>query len=109
MLKPWLHYYRHIKMWKHQARQAWNSAKSFIHQGYSHLGKFAKDFNQIAGIGRRIFSLSVPMLEDLGQGRLIEKGERAFKEYDSVRNQVSNVDSKLRGHASRFDDANLFD
>ena len=96
-------------MWKHHAKQAWNNAKSFIHQGYSHLGKFAKDFNQIAGIGRRIFSLSVPMLQDLGQGGLIQKGGQVFRDYDNLKSQVSNVDSKLRGHGTRFDDANLFD
>ncbi len=96
-------------MWNKQLKQHWNRAKSFIHQGYSHLGGWAKEFNKAAGIGKRIFSLATPMLEDIGQGNVVRHGAEVIGQYENLKSRAQEVDTRIRGHASRFDNANIFD
>ena len=96
-------------MWHKRLQQTWNKTKSFIHQGYSRLGKFAGDIDRGAGILRKLFSLATPMLEDAGQGDLIKKGVDVIGNYDRLKSRVSDIDQKARGYGANFDQANLFE
>ena len=61
-------------MWHKRLNQHWNKTKSFIHQGYQKLGKWAGEVDRGAGIMRKMFSLATPMLDDFGGGDIIRKG-----------------------------------
>ena len=66
-LHPAVYHYI-ISEWNLQiSSKHWNKTKSFIHQGYKNLGKWAEEMIRGAGIFKRLFSLATPMLEDLGQ------------------------------------------
>lgn len=95
-------------MWYKQLGRHWNKTKSFIHQGYHTLGKWAGEIDRAAGIGRKIFSLAAPILDDLGQGDAIRRGVKAFQGYDDARRQVLDVDQQVRGHAQRIGAADIF-
>jgi hypothetical protein len=83
--------------------------KSFIHQGYHQLGKWAGEVDRGAGIMRKMFSLATPMLDDFGGGDIIKKGIDAIGKYDQFKSQVSDIDQRARGYASTVDKANIFE
>ena len=96
-------------MWHKRLAQHWNRTKSFIHQGYHQLGKWAGDVNRAAGIGKKLFALATPMLEDIGQGDIIKKGVDVIGKYDRFKSHVSDIDQRARGYASNIDQANIFE
>ena len=95
-------------MWHKQLQQHWNKTKSFLHQGYRNLGKWAGHVERAAGIGRKVFSTIVPILDDLGQGDAVKQGMKVFQGYDQVRGQIMDIDDSIRRHASRIGSADLF-
>ena len=98
-------------MWHKHLKQRWNSTKSFLHQNYRKLGKFAGEFNRAADIGRRLFSTTMPAIEDYGGDRgrdFVQKGVTAFKAYDAFRGELMNADQKVRTHAERIGGAEIF-
>lgn len=95
-------------MWTHLERH-YNRTKSFINQGYRHAVKFAGDLDRVAGIGKKLFALATPALQDLGvDDRMIRSGVKAIGGYENLRNQVQDVDEVVRGHVKRFADADIF-
>ena len=96
-------------MWHKRLQQHWNSTKSFIHQGYSRLGKFAGEVDRGAGIMRKLFSLASPMLENIKQGDIIKTGVNAIDNYDRLKSRVSDIEQKARGYASTVDQANILE
>ena len=96
-------------MWHKRLQQHWNKTKSFINQGYHHLGKWAGEVDRGAGIMRKMFSLATPMLDDLGGGDIIKQGVDAIGQYDKFKSQVSNVNQKALGYARDIDQANIFE
>ena len=94
-------------MWAKAFQQHWNSTKSFIHQGYRRLGKWAGQLDQVAGIGRRAFALAAPILDDFGQSEVVGKGMQAIQGYDNIRKQVMDADGYVKGHARRIASADL--
>ena len=95
-------------MWYKNLNRHWNKAKSFIKQGYNTIGKWAGEADRAAGIGKRIFSLATPILNDIGGGDIIKSGVNAIGEYDKFRSQVSNVNQKALGYGRDIDQANIF-
>ena len=95
-------------MWLKQLNAGWGRAKSFVSHGYHRLGKLAQDMDKFAGVGRKLFSLATPMLEDFGQQDAVRRGVQAIGQYDKLRGQVLDVDQRARQHASRFADADIF-
>ena len=65
-------------MWHKRLNQHWNKTKSFIHQGYHQLGKWAGEVDRGAGIMRNMFSLATPMLDDFGGGDFIKIKKRGL-------------------------------
>ena len=75
---------------------------------YNEGKKFAGQMDKLAGLGRRAFALAAPILDDLGQGGVVQAGMKAVQGYDEVRDGVMQADSRVRGHARRIASAELF-
>ena len=95
--------------WVKQVKEHWNSAKSFIHQGYRHAKGWAQQVDRGAGIFKRLLSAATPMLQDLGGDDLIKQGVGAIDQYNQLRSKVRDVDSRVRGYGSTIDAANIFE
>ena len=95
-------------MWYKQLNHHWNKTKSFIRHGYNTIGKWAGEVDRAAGIGRKLFSLATPMLDDIGGGDIIKQGVDAIGKYDRFKSQVSNVNQKALGYGRDIDQANIF-
>tara|TARA_Y100001968_G_C19435580_1_gene759470 strand:- start:2507 stop:2797 length:291 start_codon:yes stop_codon:yes gene_type:complete len=87
----------------------WNQVKSFVGGHYQRLGKFASEFDRLAGVGRKAFSLVAPILEDMGQGHAVQQGVKAVQQYDTVRKGIMDADGYARHHGRRIAEADLFD
>ena len=88
--------------------QHWNKTKAWLGDRYNEGKKFAGQMDKLAGLGRRAFALAAPVLEDLGQGGVVQAGMKAVQGYDEVRDGVMQADSRVRGHARRIASAELF-
>jgi hypothetical protein len=95
--------------WVKQVKDHWNTAKSFIHQGYRHAKGWAKQIDRGAGIFAKLLSATTPMLQDFGGDEIIKQGVGAIDQYNQLRGKVKDVDSKFRGYASNLESANIFD
>ena len=95
--------------WVKQVKDHWNSAKSFIHQGYRHAKGWAQQVDRGAGIFKRLLSAATPMLQDIGGDDLIKQGVGAIDQYNQLRSKVRDVDSRVRGYGNQMDSANIFD
>ena len=96
-------------MWHKRLNQHWNKTKSFINHGYHQLGKWAGEVDRGAGILRKLFSLSTPMLHDFNQSDLIKKGVDVIGKYDNLKSNISDLDQKARGYGRNIDQANIFE
>ena len=95
--------------WTKNLNNAWNSTKSFIHQGYRHAKGWAKEMDRGAGIMKNIFSLASPILQDFGQDDLIKQGIGAFGQYNQLKNKVTDIDKQVSGYGKTIDQANIFE
>ena len=95
-------------MWAKAFQTHWNRTKSFLGDGYRRLGKWAGEMDRMAGVGRRMFALAAPILDDFGQSEIVGKGMQAIQGYDNLRKSVVDADGYVRGHASRIASADLF-
>ncbi len=95
-------------MWHKALQQHWNKTKSFLGENYRRLGGWAKEMDRAAGIGRRIFSLAAPVLQDFGADEAIQHGMKAIQSYDTLRKSAMDADAYTRGHASRIASADIF-
>ena len=95
-------------MWQRQLAQQWNRAKSFIHQGHQTLGKWAGHMDRAANIGKRLFSLAMPALQDLGQDDLIQGGIRAIGNYNDTRAQATRFNRNISAYGQAIDAADIF-
>ena len=66
------------------------------------------DIDRLAGIGRRAFALAAPILDDFGQGAVVQKGMKAIGGYDSLRRGVMDANDYASTHANRINQADLF-
>ena len=95
-------------MWQKQLARHWNKTKAFLGDKYRHLGKWAGELDKVAGIGRRVFALAAPILDDLGQSDIVKQGMQAVQGYDQMRDNVMSADTNIRGHAKRIASADIF-
>jgi len=94
--------------WHKKLQGHWNRTKSFIHQGYQTLGKWAGEVERGAGIGRKIFQTIAPILDDFGQGDVVSQGMKAIQGYDALRGNVMNIDQQARKYGKQIGEADLF-
>lgn len=95
-------------MWYKQLGRHWNKTKSFIHQGYQTLGKWAGEVERGAGIGRKVFQTLAPILSDLGQDQVVSQGMKAIQGYDALRGNVMNIDQQARKYGKQIGEADIF-
>ena len=95
-------------MWHRHLEHHWNRAKSFIHKGYQNLGIFAGHMDRAANIGKRLFSLAMPALQDLGQEDLIQGGIQAISRYNDVRGKAVDLHRNMSAYGQAIDAADIF-
>ena len=95
-------------MWHRRLEHHWNRTKSFIHQGYQTLGKWAGHIDRASNIGKRLFSLALPALQDLGQDDLIQGGIQAIDRYNDIRPHARVLDRNLTAYGQAADAADIF-
>ena len=94
-------------MWN-RLQQHWNKTKSFINQGYQTLGKWAGHADRAANIGKKLFSLAMPALQDLGQDDIIQGGIQAIGKYNDLRSQTQNLHRNISAYGQAIDSADIF-
>jgi hypothetical protein len=95
-------------MWQKHAARHWAQTKAFLGDKYHRLGKWAGEMDRVAGVGRRVFSLAAPLLDDLGHGNVVREGMKVVQGYDQFRTAAMGVDAGIRGHGSRIAAADIF-
>ena len=64
--------------------------------------------DRAAGIGRKIFSLAAPIMQDWGADDAVQHGMKAIHGYDTLRKGVMDADTYAQDHASRIASADIF-
>ena len=64
--------------------------------------------DRAANIGKRLFSLALPALQDLGQDEIIQGGIQAIGRYNDVRSQTQNLNRNLSAYGQAIDAADIF-
>ena len=95
-------------MWQRKLQHHWNKTKSFVNQGYHTLGGWARNFDRAATIGKRLFSLAVPALQDIGAEEYIGKGANIIGKYNQFRNEVGRADRHMSAYGQAVDSADIF-
>ena len=95
-------------MWQRKLQHRWNQTKSFVHQGYHTLSGWARNFDRAATIGKRLFSLAVPALQDIGGEEVVSRGAAMIGKYNQFRNEVGRVDRNLTAYGQAVDSADIF-
>ena len=64
--------------------------------------------DRAANIGKRLFSLALPALQDMGQDELIQGGIQAIGRYNDIRSQAKVLDRNLTAYGQAADAADIF-
>ena len=64
--------------------------------------------DRAANIGKRLFSLALPALQDLGQDEIIQGGIQAIGRYNDMRSQARVLDRNLSAYGQAADSADIF-
>ena len=72
------------------------------------MGKFAGHMDRAANIGKRLFSLALPALQDLGQDDLIQGGIQAIGRYNDVRGKAVDLHRNMSAYGQAIDAADIF-
>ena len=72
------------------------------------MGKWAGHMDRAANIGKRVFSLALPMLQDLGQDELIQGGVAAIGRYNDIRSQARMLDRNMSAYGQAVDGTDIF-
>ena len=88
-----------------QIHHAWNNTKKFFKNTYHEGRKWAQTIDGYAQLFRKGLSAAAPALQDLGAGEALGTAVKGLQSYDSVRQQVMDVDERGRQHFSRISKA----
>ena len=64
--------------------------------------------DRAANIGKRLFSLAMPALQDLGQEDLIQGGIQAISRYNDVRGKAVDLHRNMSAYGQAIDAADIF-
>ena len=64
--------------------------------------------DRAANIGKRLFSLALPALQDMGQDDFIQGGIQAIGKYNDVRSKARGIDRNLSAYGRAADEADIF-
>ena len=88
-----------------QIHHAWNNTKKFFKNTYHEGRKWANSIDGYAQLFRKGLSAAAPALQDLGAGEALGTAVKGLQSYDSVRQQVVDLDTRGRGHLDRISKA----
>ena len=88
-----------------QIHHAYHNAKKFFKNTYHEGRKWAQTIDGYAQLFRKGLSAAAPMLQDLGADQALGTAVKGLQSYDSVRQQVMDVDERGRQHFSRISKA----
>ena len=88
-----------------QIHHAYHNAKKFFKNTYNEGRKWAQTIDGYAQLFRKGLSAATPALQDLGMGETLGTAVKGLQNYDSVRQQVMDVDERGRQHFSRISKA----
>ena len=64
--------------------------------------------DRAANISKRLFSLALPALQEMGQDDLIQGGIQAIGRYSDIRSQAKSLDRNLTAYGQAADAADIF-
>ena len=79
--------------------------KKIFKNTYNEGRKWANSIDGYSQLFRKILSASTPALQDLGMGDALGTAVKGLQSYDSVRQQVVDLDTRGRGHLDRISKA----
>ena len=89
----------------HHVRTALHSAKRFAIDTYHEGKKWAQTIDGYARLVRRGLSAAAPLLNDLGAGQALGHGVRAIQNFDTIRDNIVDLDTRGRDHLTRINKA----
>ena len=84
---------------------AYNNAKKFFKNTYHEGRKFAQTIDGYAQLFGKGLSAAAPALQDLGAGDVLGTAVKGLQSYDTVRQQLVDLDTRGRGHLDRISKA----
>ena len=88
-----------------QIHHAYHNAKKVFKNTYHEGRKWANSIDSYITLFKKGLSASAPMLQDLGMGETLGTAVKGLQSYDTVRQQVMDVDERGRQHFSRISKA----
>ena len=85
-----------------QIHHAYHNAKKFFKNTYHEGRKWAQTIDGYAQLFRKGLSAATPALMDIGAGEALGTAVKGLQSYDSVRQQVMDVDERGRSHINRI-------
>ena len=85
-----------------QIHHAYHNAKKFFKNTYHEGRKWAQTIDSGVQLFRKVLGASTPALQDLGMGETLGTAVKGLQSYDSVRQQVMDVDERGRSHINRI-------
>ena len=88
-----------------QIHHAYHNAKKFFKNTYHEGRKWAQTIDSGVQLFRKALGAATPALQDLGAGEALGTAVKGLQSYDSVRQQVVDLDTRGRGHLDRISKA----
>ena len=88
-----------------QLRNAIFNLKGFAKNTYHQGRKWAQTIDSYAQLFSRGFNASIPLLNEIGAGKAVSHGRRAIENFDTVRQNVVDLDARGSEHLSRIESA----
>ena len=88
-----------------QIHHAWHNTKKIFKNTYNEGRKWAQTIDGYAQLFRKGLSAAAPALMDIGAGEALGTAVKGLQSYDTVRQQVMDVDERGRQHFSRISKA----
>ena len=80
----------------------WRLTRGFLKSTYREGKKWANVIDVYTSLFQKGLSAAAPMLQDLGAGEALGSGVGALQSYDTVGEQVMDVDERGREHVGRI-------
>ena len=88
-----------------QIHHAYHNAKKLFKNTYNEGKKWFQTIDGYAQLFRKGLSAAAPALQDMGMGETLGTADKGLQNYDSVRQQVVDLDTRGRGHLDRISKA----
>ena len=89
----------------HHVKHTLHSAKRFAIDTYHHGRIWAQTIDGYAQLFKRGLSAAAPLLNELGAGRALGESVKAIQNFDTLRNNIVDLDTRGRDHLTRINEA----